>query len=417
MFTRSQDESQCRFDATFSERIYFMIYVGIDVASEKHDVCIMSEDGEIFGKKFQIKNSNDEYKKLLNKINDAKKLFKDSKVRIGIESTGVYSSTIVNYFSKIKSCEVIYINPVLTNMFQHSETVHYAKTDAIDAEGICNFLQQKKKKLFTYTPLSYHNQETKSLCRELNRLNKQLNQEINRLTSLMHTIFPEFFQVFPKIRGKLCLTLLLNYPTPRDYKGKHASSIHKLGFSASKGHFSENKAELLLSLANNSIGFYSIADKLIIKQLAQSILLHFEQKQELIKSMTELVKEHCPKLLKIPGIGGNIACCLYGEIGNISNFHNADALVAFSGINPLVYESGNFKAKNTNISKKGSSYLRNALIQASRIIVKYDSTFEKYFNKKKAEGKHYNNCINHVAKKLVRVLHHLLKKDDDYSIK
>lgn len=44
-------------------------------------------------------------------------------------------------------------------MFQHSETVHYAKTDAIDAEGICNFLQQKNKKLFTYTPPSYHNQE------------------------------------------------------------------------------------------------------------------------------------------------------------------------------------------------------------------------------------------------------------------
>ena len=49
-----------------------MIYVGIDVASEKHDVCIMSEEGEIFGKKFQIKNTKDEYKKLLSKINEAK---------------------------------------------------------------------------------------------------------------------------------------------------------------------------------------------------------------------------------------------------------------------------------------------------------------------------------------------------------
>ncbi len=40
-----------------------MIYVGIDVASYKHDVCIMSNDGEIYGQKFQIKNSKDEYKK------------------------------------------------------------------------------------------------------------------------------------------------------------------------------------------------------------------------------------------------------------------------------------------------------------------------------------------------------------------
>lgn len=67
-----------------------MIYVGIDVASSKHDVCIMSNDGEIYGKKFQIGISKDEYKKLLNKIEDAKKLFKDSNVCIGIENRQVY---------------------------------------------------------------------------------------------------------------------------------------------------------------------------------------------------------------------------------------------------------------------------------------------------------------------------------------
>ena len=61
-----------------------MIYVGIDVASDKHNVCIMSNDGEIFGRKFQIHNSSDEYKKLLSKINEAKKFFKDSTVCIGI---------------------------------------------------------------------------------------------------------------------------------------------------------------------------------------------------------------------------------------------------------------------------------------------------------------------------------------------
>jgi len=109
------------------------------------------------------------------------------------------------------------------------------------------------------------------------------------------------------------------------------SILQGIVYNASKGHFSESKAELLLSLANSSIGFYTVSDKLIIKQIVQSILLHQEQ---------------------------NLACCLYGEICNISNFHNADALVAFSGINPLVYESGKFKAKNTMISKKGSALFK-----------------------------------------------------------
>ena len=140
-----------------------MIYVGIDVASNKHDICIMSSDGEIYGKKFQIAISKDEYKKLLSKIEEAKKLFKDSNVCIGIESTGVYSSTILNYFSKLKEAKVIFINPVLTSMFQLSESVHYVKTDSIDAEGICNYLIDKKNKLYTYTPISYQIQKIKSL--------------------------------------------------------------------------------------------------------------------------------------------------------------------------------------------------------------------------------------------------------------
>lgn len=153
-----------------------MIYVGIDVASEKHDACIMNEQGEIYGKKFQITNSKDEYKKLHSKINEAKKLFKDSNVRIGIESTGVYSSTILNYFSNVEHTEVIFINPVLTNMFQLSQAVHYAKTDSIDAEGICNYLQDKRKKLLTYTPPSYQSLQLKSLYREMIKLNKLITE-------------------------------------------------------------------------------------------------------------------------------------------------------------------------------------------------------------------------------------------------
>ena len=100
------------------KEILIMIYVGIHVATDKHDVCIMNENGEIYGKKFQIKNTKDEYKKLLNKIYDAKKLFKDSIVRIGIESTGVYSFTILNYFSNVENIEVIFImlKPILLTL-------------------------------------------------------------------------------------------------------------------------------------------------------------------------------------------------------------------------------------------------------------------------------------------------------------
>lgn len=87
-----------------------MICVGIDAASQKHDICIMNHDGEIFKRIFTIKNGKTEYKKLLNEIEAAKKFWKDSKVCIGIESTGVYSETLIDYLSKIEAYEIIYIS-------------------------------------------------------------------------------------------------------------------------------------------------------------------------------------------------------------------------------------------------------------------------------------------------------------------
>ena len=391
-----------------------MIYVGIDVASSKHDVCIMSNDGEIYGKKFQIGISKDEYKKLLNKIEDAKKLFKDSNVCIGIESTGVYSSTILNYFSKLKEAKVIFINPVLTSMFQLSESVHYAKTDSIDAEGICNYLIDKKNKLYTYTPASYQIQKIKSLYRELIKLNKLINQILNRLTSLIHVVFPEFLKIFPKIKGKLPLSLLNCYPTPDAYKGKRINTILEFGKKVSKGHFYNNQVELLLEYSKNSVGIYCSSDSLLIRQLSQTLLLFIEQKQEIINELVILTKEECPNLLSIPGIGANTASGIIGEIGNISNFKNADSLLAYAGLDPKVYESGKFKAKSTPISKHGSSYLRNALIQTSRTIVRNDKTFNDYFNKKLSEGKSYNCSIGHVSKKLVRVIFSILKNNKEF---
>lgn len=131
--------------------------------------------------------------------------------------------------------------------------------------------------------------------------------------------------------------------------------------------------------------------------------------------MVKIIKEHYPKILTIPGVGANTAAGIIGEVGQISNFHNADSLLAYAGLNPLVYQSGKYEAKHTRISKKGSSYLRNALTMVARAIVKNDKTFNQYYTKKRNEGKGYNTAICHVRKKLVRVIYSILKNDIEYK--
>lgn len=391
-----------------------MITVGIDVASEKHDICIMNDNAEVFGKIFSISNTKSDYKKLLSKIEDARKLWNDSKVSIGIESTGVYSEVILRYLSDIEDLEVVYINPILTNMFQHSEVVHYAKTDKIDAKGICMYLQSKSKRLFTYTKPLYQTLEMKSLTRELVSTNKQINQITNRLTGMLHIVFPEFFKIFQKIKGKSCLNFLQLYPTPDTLFNKR--NLNNIFANFNQGRKKDN-IDNLINLAKNSVGSYSNSDGIIISELAKQIEFLNLQKEKFISRLVELANEHCQLLLSIPGIGAIIACSIMGEIGDISNFHGADSLLAFAGLNPRVYQSGKCELKGLSISKKGSSYLRTSIIQASRCIVRKDPWFETYFNSKMAEGKHYNTSIGHVAKKLTHVIYQILKTGKSFESK
>ncbi len=78
-----------------------MIFVGIDVASKKHDCFLMQEEtGLIYSKPFSIDNNEEGYKKLHTAITNFVEQTKDSNVRIGLESTGHYSNNILNYFYK-----------------------------------------------------------------------------------------------------------------------------------------------------------------------------------------------------------------------------------------------------------------------------------------------------------------------------
>lgn len=56
------------------------------------------------------------------------------------------------------------------------------------------------------------------------------------------------------------------------------------------------------------------------------------------------------------------------------------------------------------MEKRGSKYLRWALINAARYVCNWEPTFLAYFEKKRSEGKHYYVALSHAAKKLVRLL-------------
>ena len=80
--------------------------------------------------------------------------------------------------------------------------------------------------------------------------------------------------------------------------------------------------------------------------------------------------------------------------------NKANKLLTFAGLNPSVYHSGNFQAKTTRMSKRGSRVLRYALINAAWNVVRSNATFKTYYDAKRAEGRMHYNTLGIVSASL-----------------
>ena len=121
-------------------------------------------------------------------------------------------------------------------------------------------------------------------------------------------------------------------------------------------------------------------------------------------------------IMTIPGIGYINGGMILGEIGDIHRFSNPNKLLPFSGLDPSVYQSGNFQAKKTRMSKRGSRLLRYVIMNAAWNVVRNNATFETYYNAKRAEGRTHYNALAHCAGKLVRVIWKMLTEEVKFNL-
>jgi transposase len=106
---------------------------------------------------------------------------------------------------------------------------------------------------------------------------------------------------------------------------------------------------------------------------------------------------------------------ILSEVGDFSRFDNPDKLLAFAGCSPSTYQSGKIYSTHAKMEKRGSVYLRWALLLAAQRVCRWEPTFAAYLRKKCAEGKHFNTAVSHAAKKLVRLIYHLETTGDTYT--
>ncbi len=389
-----------------------MIYVGIDIAKLNHFASAISSDGEVLIEPFKFTNDSDGFHMLVSKL-DSLDAEPDS-IIIGLESTAHYGDNLVRYLVA-ENFQVCVLNPIKTSTMRKNN-IRKTKTDKVDTYLIAKTLMmQDSYRFITFCDLDL--MDLKTMGRFYQKTIKQRTRLKIQLTAYVDEVFPELQYFFKSgLHQKSVYALLKEAPTPEAIASMHMTHLANLLVKASHGHFTKEQAKELRVLARKSVGASDSALSIQITHTIAQIELLDSQLNKIEEQMTEIMKFNDSVIMTIPGIGYVNGGMILGEIGDIHRFSSPCKLLAFAGLDPSVYQSGNFQARRTKMSKRGSKVLRYALVNAAHNVVKNNATFKAYYDAKMAEGRTHYNALGHCAGKLVRVIWKMMTDDLEFNL-
>ena len=383
-----------------------MFLVGIDVAKDKHDCFICDSEGNVLKDVFTFSNDREGFNLLLSFMPTS-----SENVKVGLEATGHYSLNLINFLIDNGYSPVVF-NPLQINLFRKAHTLRKTKTDKIDAKLIALMLSSSDAK--PHLDLSYHVMELKSLTRYRSRLKDQLARLKTSLARIIEIVFPELEDCVYSINQKSTIALLYEFPSKELIANAHLTRLTNVLKDNSRGKYSKDKALEIRKAAINSIGTSSDASSFELVQTIDMINFYSSKIDDLDAKIKDIMIELESPILSIPGISYNLGSIILAEIVDINRFDTSSQLQAFAGLDPVTHQSGKFIATGVSMVKRGSPYLRWAILNAARLVAMRDPCFQDYYQRKRKEGKHHFVALTHVAKKLIRVIFKLLKTNTQF---
>ena len=389
-----------------------VVSVGIDVSKDKHDCFIVSSEGEVLADVFTISNTMEGFTFLLQKIREC--TAPQDKIKVGLEATGHYSYNLLGFLLD-NGLATYVLNPLRTNLYRKSLSLRKTKTDRVDARTIASMLLSDVG-LKPYTNTAYHNEELKSLTRY--RFDKvkeraKLKSSVSRLVCIL---FPELEKLVSSLHTASVYAMLEEFPSARQIVAAHLTRLKALLETASKGRYKRDMALEIRDAARNSIGSCMPVKSLELQHTIRLIRELDNEIAEIEETIQAIMDELNSPITTIPGLGFRMAAMILAEVGDFTRFDSPDKLLAYAGMSPSTYQSGQLKNCYPHMEKRGSRYLRYALYNATKYVCHWDSTFAAYLAKKRAEGKHYNVALSHAAKKLVRLIFAMEKSGTTYHL-
>jgi transposase len=145
---------------------------------------------------------------------------------------------------------------------------------------------------------------------------------------------------------------------------------------------------------------------LVVRSLKRSLKFKQKEIKHLEEKLTEIVKQDHQELLtrlqSIPGLGRKTSIMLIVLTDGFERFTSASELCSYSGLTPIIRQSGTSVRGRARISKMGNKKLRNLLFMCSFTACKNNKACKALYDRIVAKGKSKKLALIAVCNKLLK---------------
>lgn len=244
----------------------------------------------------------------------------------------------------------------------------------------------------------------------------QITATSNRLHGLLTQIHPALERAIGRhIAHPAVLDLLAHYPTP--------DRIRRLGHSRLATRLSRNAprmgtrlaGEITAALAEQNVVIVGTsAAETVIPKLAEQLSALQRQRSEVAAEVESLVEAHPlhTVLNSMPGVGIRTEARIITETSG-KQFATAGHLAAYAGLAPVTRRSGS-SIRGEHRSRRGNKKLKRVLY-LSAFAALQDPLSREYYERKRAQGKSYNQALVALARRRCDVLFAMLRDGTTYN--
>jgi transposase len=293
-----------------------------------------------------------------------------------------------------------------------------AKSDRIDARKglelfqLSDHLPLAKEVLQEVSGTPPQNEVLKRLTRRRRRLVHERVRVVNNLQADLQAVCPGLLEITEDAGNQWFLNFLVSADTLPQLARLRRSTVLKI---AAVGVKCANQIQGWQTRAHFSAEVEYVGE--MIQEDARRILELRENIKRLDAKIAEVAKNSTiARILRsIPGYGAISTAELAGEIGTVERFGSEGSLALYLGMATLDNSSG--KYQGTKPPKHVNTRAKAAMMTAVDRHRKYVPESQRYYEKKRTQGKGHNQAIRALGRHLCKIIYKMLKEEREYHIR